>query len=101
MKKVVSGGPVYAPQGLRISLGCLGILGKTWFAPVVQSGWLGIGRLLYHGPPGSFDLFRDVHTMTVSSDTTAAPPADNPASILDHFADLPDPRREQGRIHRL
>ena len=39
--------------------------------------------------------------MTVSSDTTAAPPADNPASILDHFADLPDPRREQGRIHRL
>src|SRR5207302_3464318 len=78
-----------------------GYSGKTWFAPVVQSGWLGIGRLLYHGPPGSFALFRDVHTMTVNSDTTAAPPADNPASFLDHFADLPDPRREQGRIHRL
>ncbi len=28
-------------------------------------------------------------------------PASNPVSILDHFADLPDPRREQGRIHRL
>src|SRR5438445_10044489 len=39
--------------------------------------------------------------MTVGSDTTATTPASNPVSILDHFADLPDPRREQGRIHRL
>ena len=38
--------------------------------------------------------------MTVGSDTTSSLPHD-PASILDHFADLPDPRREQGRIHRL
>jgi predicted transposase YbfD/YdcC len=39
--------------------------------------------------------------MTVGSDTTSAPPAHDPVSILDHFADLPDPRREQGQIHRL
>ena len=39
--------------------------------------------------------------MTVGSDTTSAPPAHDPVSILDSFADLPDPRREQGRIHRL
>ena len=39
--------------------------------------------------------------MTVSSDTTAAPANHNPGSILGHFADLPDPRREHGRIHRL
>ena len=39
--------------------------------------------------------------MPVGSDTTATTPASNPVSILDHFADLPDPRREQGRIHRL
>jgi predicted transposase YbfD/YdcC len=39
--------------------------------------------------------------MTVGSDTTSTTPANNPVSILDHFADLPDPRREQGRIHRL
>src|SRR5437764_12278365 len=39
--------------------------------------------------------------MTVGSDTTATTPASNPVSILEHFADLPDPRREQGRIHRL
>ena len=39
--------------------------------------------------------------MPVGSDTTATIPASNPVSILDHFADLPDPRREQGRIHRL
>ena len=39
--------------------------------------------------------------MTVGSDTTPTTPANNPASILDHFANLPDPRREQGRIHRL
>ncbi len=39
--------------------------------------------------------------MTVNSDTTSAPPARRPVSIVDHFADLPDPRREQGRIHRL
>src|SRR3954467_11224679 len=37
--------------------------------------------------------------MTVGSDTTS--PAHHPISILDHFTDLPDPRREQGRIHRL
>src|SRR5262249_42954801 len=30
----------------------------------------------------------------------SSPPQD-PASILDHFAELPDPRREQGRIHQL
>jgi predicted transposase YbfD/YdcC len=39
--------------------------------------------------------------MTVDSDTTSATPAHDPVSILDHFADLPDPRREPGRIHRL
>ena len=39
--------------------------------------------------------------MTVNSDTASTTPAQQPVSILDHFADLPDPRREQGRIHRL
>ena len=39
--------------------------------------------------------------MTVNSDTTSTRPAPHPVSILDHFTDLPDPRREQGRIHRL
>ncbi len=39
--------------------------------------------------------------MTVGSDSTSATPAHDPVSILDHFADLADPRREQGRIHRL
>jgi predicted transposase YbfD/YdcC len=39
--------------------------------------------------------------MTVNSDAASASPARHPISIVDHFADLPDPRREQGRIHRL
>lgn len=39
--------------------------------------------------------------MTVNSDTTADAADHNPGSLLDHFADLPDPRREHGRIHRL
>jgi predicted transposase YbfD/YdcC len=39
--------------------------------------------------------------MTAIPDTTPSRPPDDPASILDHFAELPDPRREQGRIHRL
>jgi predicted transposase YbfD/YdcC len=39
--------------------------------------------------------------MTVNSDTTSTTRDHHPISILDHFADLPDPRREQGRIHRL
>jgi DDE family transposase len=39
--------------------------------------------------------------MTVGPGTTPAIPDHDPVSILDHFADLPDPRREQGRIHRL
>jgi len=29
--------------------------------------------------------------MTVGSDTTSAAPAHHPVSLLDHFADLPDP----------
>jgi predicted transposase YbfD/YdcC len=39
--------------------------------------------------------------MTVSSDSASATPTHDPISLLDHFADLPDPRREQGRLHRL
>jgi len=39
--------------------------------------------------------------MTVNVDSTSASPPSEPASILDHFAELDDPRREQGRIHRL
>ena len=39
--------------------------------------------------------------MTVLSDTTSSSRLNDPASILEHFAELPDPRREQGRIHEL
>ncbi len=39
--------------------------------------------------------------MTAIPESISTPPAHDPASILDHFADLADPRREQGRIHRL
>ena len=34
-------------------------------------------------------------------DTPSCPTPNNPASILEHFATLPDPRREQGRIHQF
>src|SRR5512135_2918084 len=75
--------------------------GKERLACIVPSGWLGIGHRLYHRAPGSFDLFRDVPTMTAIPEPTAAFPTQDSASILDHFAGLSDPRREQGRIHRL
>jgi predicted transposase YbfD/YdcC len=39
--------------------------------------------------------------MTGNSDVASTTAARQPVSILEHFADLPDPRREQGRIHRL
>src|SRR6516165_8232156 len=39
--------------------------------------------------------------MATAPDSAATPRPRDPASILDHFADLDDPRREQGRIHRL
>ena len=39
--------------------------------------------------------------MTAIPDTTSFAPPHDPAFILDHFAALPDPRREQGRIHQL
>jgi predicted transposase YbfD/YdcC len=39
--------------------------------------------------------------MPVIPGTTSCPPPHDPASILDSFAELSDPRREQGRIHRL
>jgi predicted transposase YbfD/YdcC len=39
--------------------------------------------------------------MASAPDSAAASRPRDPASILNHFDDLPDPRREQGRIHRL
>ena len=39
--------------------------------------------------------------MTVSLDTLSSPTLHDPASLLDYFTALADPRREQGRIHRL
>src|SRR5271157_213605 len=39
--------------------------------------------------------------MTVSLDTLSSPTLHDPASLLDYFTELADPRREQGRFHRL
>jgi predicted transposase YbfD/YdcC len=39
--------------------------------------------------------------MASAPDASSTARSCDPDSILDHFADLPDPRREQGRIHRL
>ena len=39
--------------------------------------------------------------MVSTPDSAPSSSPHDPASILDHFADLADPRREQGRIHRL
>ena len=39
--------------------------------------------------------------MTTGLDTTSPPDLHDPASLLDYFTELEDPRRDQGRIHRL
>jgi predicted transposase YbfD/YdcC len=39
--------------------------------------------------------------MPALPDTASSSTRNDPASILGHFAELPDPRREHGRIHRL
>lgn len=39
--------------------------------------------------------------MTASPDTTSSPDLHDLASLLDYFTELEDPRRDQGRIHRL
>jgi hypothetical protein len=39
--------------------------------------------------------------MPATDDITSSPPLRDPALILDHFAELPDPRRQQGQIHLL
>jgi hypothetical protein len=39
--------------------------------------------------------------VTIHLDSTPTSPPCGPASILDHFAELDGPRREQGRLHRL
>ena len=89
-------------QGLRTSLGCLGALGRSG-SPLLCSpaGW---------GSGASCTIDRQDHVDTLQGRPhhdrhprarLSTPPAHDPASILDHFADLPDPRREQGRIHRL
>jgi predicted transposase YbfD/YdcC len=50
---------------------------------------------------------RDDHTlsgttlMTVNTETTPHSRSDDPASILEHFASLPDPRRDHGKLHLL
>jgi len=39
--------------------------------------------------------------MSATTDSTSPSTTPEPVSILDHFAELDDPRREQGRIHHL
>jgi hypothetical protein len=78
-----------------------GCHGKVRLSSIAQSGGPGIGRLLSPPPPGELDLFRDVPTRTIRSDPISAPPAHDPVSILDSSEDLPDSRRQPGRIHRL
>ena len=39
--------------------------------------------------------------MTASPDLSLSPDLHDPVSLLDYFTELEDPRREQGRIHRL
>jgi predicted transposase YbfD/YdcC len=39
--------------------------------------------------------------MVSTPDSAPSSSPHDPASILDHFAELADPRREQGRVHRL
>ena len=39
--------------------------------------------------------------MSATTDSISPSTTPEPVSILDHFAELDDPRREQGRIHRL
>ena len=39
--------------------------------------------------------------MTVNTDTKPHSHSKDPASIFEHFATLPDPRRDQGKIHQL
>jgi predicted transposase YbfD/YdcC len=39
--------------------------------------------------------------MPAIADTTSSPLTRDPALILDHFAELPDPRRQQGQVHLL
>jgi hypothetical protein len=39
--------------------------------------------------------------MPATADATSSPPLRDPALILDHFAELPDPRREPGQVHQL
>ena len=40
-------------------------------------------------------------TISMTPDRDATPLPLDPASILEHFALLPDPRREPGQVHRL
>jgi hypothetical protein len=39
--------------------------------------------------------------MSAHLETQPPFPSKDPASILTHFPQLPDPRREHGRLHRL
>jgi hypothetical protein len=78
---VSSVGPVCDPKVNRCRM--FGRSGKERLTSFVQSGWPGIGRLLYHQPPGSRDFFKDVHSMTVRSASTPRPrPTTRPRSSI-------------------
>ena len=47
------------------------------------------------------DTLSGTTLMTVNTETKPHSRSKDPASILEHFASLPDPRRDHGKLHLL
>src|SRR4051812_36676962 len=86
------------PQGLRSTIGCSGDpVNFDYRLPHRGSGREGAADGMIFGQ----DSHTPSRTTPMTRDPDAMPLPKAPASILEHFARLPDPRREQGQIHRL
>src|SRR5271163_4537880 len=85
-------------QGLRITMGRFGDSVKA-DNRLPRSG-SGLG-----GPPIGMIFRQDNPTLSrtipMARDRDVMPLPTDPTSILEHFALLPDPRREHGLVHRL
>jgi predicted transposase YbfD/YdcC len=86
-------------QGLRITIGCPGDLGKDWCGLFSHTSGLGPdsdGRLL-----GVEENRSGARTTPMLHRSDVKTTSQSPATILEHFAALPDPRREHGKRHDL
>src|SRR5271157_4735508 len=81
-------------QGLRTRISRLGALGKLGLPLLYSQAGQESNAFCSIDRQDHTTSFRDVRAMTVSLDTSSSPTLHDPASLLNYFTELVDPRRE-------